>query len=665
MSLRKLTCSLAVSCLSFLAATLLAQEPVNLVRNPGFEEIDPDGRAVGWDGSAPYYTVSTETARTGKASLHFSHQEPKPYVLCGQNIELDKKKFHRFGAWVKSSGMKGGGPTVCVEWWDKDGKYLGGSYPSGAKDTNGKWVLVEDDMPHYIPAEATRFNITCYCRQGSTGEAWFDDVFLYEYIPPFLGVLTTDCYRHYTTGEPMTVFASIITPQGDVRPEELPGILLKLLTTDGKELQSFRPMGGPDEKSIRFVVPTADLAPGDYVIRLDAVNPNSGQTDSKQLTIHRVATLPAWKSYIDSHRRLIVDGKPFFPLGMYFGGISDSDLEIYRDSPFNCLMPYNYPKREALDIAEAAGIKVIYSVKDFYSGRGDLKTPQEASDKTASVVESLKDHPAIIAWYINDERPLKMIDELSARRDQMERLDPGRPTWTVLYQVSEVRDYIPSFDVIGTDPYPIPNLPPSQALDWARWTTMGAFGSFPNWMVPQAFNWAAYYWKGHGKTDEEILAYRAPTAAELKAMTWMCIAGGATGLVYYSWFDLHHMDKLIADGGRALRRDPFKERWAEIKAVAADVKRLDQVLLGIETPLAITPAPETPAKIGVRLFGKDGETWLLAVNADHEKNAVVTFTAPQAITCLGQELGGKPPQITGTTITLELDPLEVTMLRLK
>ena len=662
MNLRKLTSGLAFSCLAFLAATLLAQEPVNLVRNPGFEEIGADGRAVGWGGQAPYYPVSTETAKTGKASLHFSHKEPKPYVLCGQNIKLDKKKFYHFGVWVKSSGMKGAGPTICVQWWGKDNKFLGGSYPGGVKDTNSEWLLVEDHVRR-IPDEAVRFDITCYCRQGSTGEAWFDDVFLYEYIPPFLGVLTTDCYRHYTTGEPMTVFAAV-TPQGDVRPENLPGISLKLLTTDGKELQSFKPMGGPDETSISFVVPTADLAPGDYVIRLDALNPGNGKTESKQLTIHRVTALPAWKSYIDSHRRLIVDGKPFFPLGMYFGGISDSDLEIYRNSPFNCLMPYHQLKRETLDKTEAAGIKVLYSVKDFYSGRAKLKTPEEASARTASVVQAFKDHPAIIAWYINDELPLKMIDELSARRDQMEQLDPGRPTWVVLYQINKIRDYIPSFDVIGTDPYPIPTRPPSHALDWARKTTKGAFSCFPNWMVPQAFNWASY-WKGYGKTDEEVLACRAPTATELKAMTWMCIAGGATGLVYYSWTDLHRMDKLIKDGGRALRRDPFDVRWAEVKAVAADVKRLDQVLLGIETPLAITPAPETPDDIGVRLFGKDGETWLLAVNANNEKSATVTFTAPKAVTCLGQELGGKPPKIADTTITLELEPLEVTMLRLK
>ena len=106
-------------------------------------------------------------------------------------------------------------------------------------------------------------------------------MFLYEYIPPFLGVLTTDSYRHYTTGEPLTVFAAV-SPQGDVRPEQLSGIALKLLAADGRELQTFAPAGG-DDKSLRFLVPTAGLAPADYVLRLEAVNPGNGQTETREL----------------------------------------------------------------------------------------------------------------------------------------------------------------------------------------------------------------------------------------------------------------------------------------------------------------------------------------------------------------------------------------------
>ncbi len=44
--------------------------------------------------------------------------------------------------------------------------------------------------------------------------------------------------------------------------------------------------------------------------------------------------------FIDPHRRLIVDGQPFFPLGMYWGGVKEKELGIYAKGPFNCLMPW-------------------------------------------------------------------------------------------------------------------------------------------------------------------------------------------------------------------------------------------------------------------------------------------------------------------------------------
>ena len=51
------------------------------------------------------------------------------------------------------------------------------------------------------------------------------------------------------------------------------------------------------------------------------------------------------KAYIDEHRRLILDGKPFFPIGMYWSSINEADLKLYAESKFNCLMPYGPPTR--------------------------------------------------------------------------------------------------------------------------------------------------------------------------------------------------------------------------------------------------------------------------------------------------------------------------------
>ena len=154
-------------------------------------------------------------------------------------------------------------------------------------------------------------------------------------------------------------------------------------------------------------------------------------------------------------------------------------------------MAYPQLSRETLDALHEAGIASIYSVKDFYEGLA-CKTDDEGRERTSKKIEELKDHPAIIAWYINDELPLSMRETLAAHRDLVEELDPGRPAWVVLYQIEEIREYIPTFDVIGTDPYPISTKSASLAWDWSRRTNEAVFGFHANWQVQQYFNWANY-----------------------------------------------------------------------------------------------------------------------------------------------------------------------------
>ena len=66
-------------------------------------------------------------------------------------------------------------------------------------------------------------------------------------------------------------------------------------------------------------------------------------------------------AYIDEHNRLIFHGKPFFPLGMYWSSVNADHLNIYGQSAFNCLMPYDSPNRKQMDLCHERGLKVIYS----------------------------------------------------------------------------------------------------------------------------------------------------------------------------------------------------------------------------------------------------------------------------------------------------------------
>jgi hypothetical protein len=85
--------------------------------------------------------------------------------------------------------------------------------------------------------------------------------------------------------------------------------------------------------------------------------------------------------------------------------------------------------------------------------------------------------------------------------------------------------------------------------------------------VPQVFDWGAYR---KGAAREKT---RAPTLAEMRAMAWQCVAAGANGLVFYSFFDLFAMSD----------RDPFERRWSDVCAMGEEIKRYLPIMLSVET----------------------------------------------------------------------------------
>jgi hypothetical protein len=577
-------------------------------------------------------------------------------VLCGSAIKLEPGKQYEFGAWIRTENVtgSGGGATLCVQWWQEDGTFIGGDYPSGVKGTSNGWKHVTG-RTRKVPENAARMDLTLYLRKGCVGTAYWDDVSLTEYQPPLMTLLLTDCYRDRTDGGRARVSAAINLDSYSLAPESV-SCVLDVRNPQGVMVVSVEPVSVSSEAA-DFVIDADALAPGEYTLACRISAREGALTGSASGRLIRVETFPERKSFIDSHGRLILDGEPFFPLGTYWGGVSPEQLAIYSDSAFNCLMPYARIPRETLDALQAAGIRVIYSVKDLYGGRAGLKDEEEARAKITSIVSDLKDHPAIMAWYINDELPLSMFDALKGHRDLLEELDPGRPTWVVLYQVGQVRSDIPTFDVIGTDPYPIPRSPASKALSYTRETVAASFGYRPVWMVPQIFNWASYK-----KDPEEKKKHRSPTLEEMRSMAWQCIAGGANGLVFYSWHDLWRMDKTVEQGGRALVREPFEERWKDVRTMAAEIGEHIPILLSVDTPLPLVSA-DGPTNVAWRLYAYQGDTVLVAVNSADEP-AQAAFTFGDDLLQAYASLGSRTLRLNDRTVLLEFAPLEARVIHI-
>ena len=628
-----------------LPTALYAAGPSSLVRNGGFDEVK-DGATVGWRPVGAKYVYRDGEGRSGTRALCFANDDPKFYSFPGQPLALQAGKVYEYEVWVRTEDLKGPeqGASVCIEWNDARGRWLGGSYAEGVKGTRD-WTLVKG-VTGRIPKEAASFRIQPYVRKGVVGRAWFDDVAVRERVPrPVSGVYST-AYRNLAADGDVTFVAAT----------ELPGDRSCEVVFHYRDAQgaSRSVPGTVSDGAARATLPVASLAAGRQDVQ--AVARSGGRVlGFASCAFTRVAALPDRAVWIDRHGRTIVRGEPFFPLGMYWSGVSSNKVETYAQGPFNCLMPYNAPNsKDLLDLCHAKGLKVIYSVKDVFSGtRWAPKGIETEADEVRYIsdrVARFKNHPAVLAWYLNDELPLSMLDRLTARRDLLEKLDPGHPGWVVLYQYTQIRDYLPTFDVIGTDPYPIPTKPAATATHWTRLTRDGTLGCKPLWQVPQAFNWAAYK-----KTPEEKAKHRAPTEAELRSMCWQCIANGSNGLVLYSFFDLE----------KEPNGETFASRWAECRRVGAEIRAQIPVLLSVEGAGRGLVGPFADETVSVRAWLKDGDTYVLVVNGGDTARSVRVPLGADAARGSAAAVFGPAPRQDGDAVSLDLAPLEPAFVRLR
>lgn len=628
----------------------------NLVANASFEEASPGSPLPAkWQGLPQVYSRDATTSKSGKASLKYENADANRYVLCWQRVPVNPGWKVRFSVWIKTRGIRGDdtGATVCLEWQGKDGKWLGGSYPSGVRGDQD-WTRVEAITR--LPEEAASCQVSCYVRRGMTGTAWFDDVEVVRVLdPPMRSVVLSPVYRgRVLPEEPREARLRVRwnLADHDVHAADLQ-VHVDVLDAS-KKIR--RHTSGPLKEGrvgvLDLAVSLEGLEAGTYdlAVRLEGPGKRTLQTEH-----HRIECLEQGTPFacrIDGHRRLLVAEKPFFPIGMYFSAINPRDLEEYAKSKFNCLMPYGSPTRPQMDLAHKLGLKVIYSIKDWYAGSPfcppSIRTVADEEPMVRRRVREFRDHPALLAWYLNDELPPRFLPQLEAHQRWVVEEDPNHPTWVVLYQFREVADYLKTFDVIGTDPYPIGRGPASMAAQWTAETFRQVEHARPIWQVPQLHNWANY-----AKSDAEKKRGRTPTFAEVRSMAWQCICEGATGLVFYSWYDVKRNPDV-----------PFDVQWKGLKRLAAEIDQMAPILLSIDPPPAIRVEGQQPGWLHWLCRKSAGKVYLVAVN-DGDGEGSVQFrlpARPQSIRWLGEN---RLVPCDGTTFQLELPRLAVCLLQIE
>lgn len=649
----------AVALITAIALAASSQEETNLVRNAGFE----DG-AAHW--SLPRtFSVVGDVAHAGTHSLRLVNTNKATYLLATQTIPFKPGMKYRYGAWIKTRGVQGEdtGATICMEWSGAKG-WLGGSYASGKKGDRD-WFRVES-VSGPIPVEATTVRVNLYLRKDMTGTAWFDDVSVTESYPPALdAALLQPNYRGWlpknAADQRVIVRAKLANcMKGSLKPEQT--TLLCALVANGKTVREQhvkQPKAGCNDVTFD----TKSLAAGDYKVCVELLAPDGTSLGRQEFDLHKLAADAAQPAvFLDGRNRTIVNGKPFFPLGWYFGpGPTTKNFEEHLDrvaaSPFNTIMCYGINAggvekvRAYLDAMAARNLKIIYSIKDVYAGTEYFHEPVLGFRGEDAIVRGIvplfRNHPALLAWYLNDELPLTMRDRLDARQRLVRELDPNHPTWAVLYQVDEFNGYLNSADVLGADPYPVTDRPVTMVADWTRKCAVVSNGLQPLWMVPQAMDWACYR-KEH--TDK----LRAPTLDEELVMTYLCLINGAHGLIYYCYHDLMR-DRL-----------GFDKRWADMFVVGNEIKQLFPALLSAAKPPRLdVKAGSAAVEFSVRVDDA-GRRYVLLANPDTKQAATVSIAVPpRARLQLLQRAQIKPITAANGRCEIELGPMSAATLIVK
>lgn len=562
-----------------------------MLTDPGFEK-----SGSGWE-LKPGFAVEKGSGRSATHALKYVRNNRSDYAIASTRIDVKPGAFYRFGSWIKTSGVttspQGGGATIAMEFSKKgkDGRniFLTGRYLRGITGTKD-WTFVSDVVR--IPKNASAVSLSLYIWKGASGTAWFDDITVQEQGANLWSLYTLNPYQTVADGK-CTVAVSYDGKSVAGRDLEV-----------RMQIKENGMVRRAKVREDRAEIELGKLAPGRYDAEFMIL-------DSAKKTVCCSTRIPLLVNpsahpavAIDRFGRTVVNGRPFLPLGIFTAGLDSRTMDTLREAGLNCVLPYssmnlkldnNAPASpeqiiKVMDLAESKGLKVIFSCKDVgSSARYGVQEWHGTKGQDAiirRITGLLKKHPALLAWYINDEQPSSQIERLTAMRRLFNQMDANHPTYGVLYQYEDLPMYGSTSDIIGVDPYPLNGDNLKKAV-YAM--TQSRLAGLPAWVVPQAANISIY------SSEKKLENPQNPSEEKMRSLALLEAAYGARGFIFYKYEDLKSWK---------LPKDNFAKEWAKVKRVVAALKSLEPYIMS-EYPVELLSEGEV---VAARLRNPDGKT---------------------------------------------------------
>lgn len=626
-----------------------------ILENPAFEQIEADGKAPGWGLSGCFRAVHGEghngngglvwQAAERQGKLHTARQVLKG-VKAGDTVKMS--------ALVRKEGFKTDstqGAVMSIEWHDKDDKWIKALYAITRFVPDGEWTPIQ--ATGLMPANAKSAVMVIYVSGDSVGKVSWDNILVSRVEAEPVSFVTTSVYRNLAADGTADFHAAIAVPDSAAGKR----ISAKFVWKDAAGELHRDPAARltKDEAFIELDVGRMAMGTQTVACGLYADDERIGQA---AVEFTRVAKVPDRHAWIDKHGRCIVDGKPFFPLGMYWNPGTGktttpedgrSQLDWFTNGPFNCVIHYEMMDRQRLDFCQSVGLKTMIGIdpkiRKCLSGKiSEPYSLEEAKRRLSEHARKIKDHPALLGWYIGDEVDAGGIPLQRTIYRTVAAADEHHPIYCVQDRTYDLRPFSNTMDVLGLDPYPVVQKPVSEVTKMLKAGRREVFDTLPLWGVPQAFDWA-WYRPGHEKIE------RFPTLAEMRSMNWQFVANGAKGLFLFAYHCNFY----------PLCRDDWRPRFALVCEAAREVKKMSEVILSVESAPKATPNSEDAV---CRTWVKDGKAYLLVCNLSEKPLDVAVALDSGAWRMSGTEVGTPATMKDARTVAFYLDPIGVSLVRL-
>jgi hypothetical protein len=369
---------------------------------------------------------------------------------------------------------------------------------------------------------------------------------------------------------------------------------------------------GNKSGEIRFR-PTTDLAPGAHPVKLTATAPGQEPMVVEGVFSNRQVTK---KVSFREDRVMLVDGKPFYPIGTYrdpsdrnddFTGIAQAGFNITHSYDFEHDGATVEKARAYLDAAQAAGVKVFMGIPRERFFARDWNAIQKW-------VAALMDHPALLVWYLMDEPEATkwrlnpaMLRQL---KDTVKAVDPFHPT-AVVYFKPDQGDYWAEpdpEDIAWHDPYPIgSNRELTMVGEDAAAQRKSIGDKKPMWTVVQGHD--VTYWNDPKGTIQKKGMPTRPTRDETRFFVFHALTAGTDGFIWY-WGPRTHY-RMVEDAPTV---------WKGIVETSQLLKRLEPWLVAMPKAEDSSIKVREPFRVWTREV--DGKRLLVLVNTGKKSQSI-------------------------------------------